>query len=374
MLVVPTMSASQALFSPIKVGSNTLKHRVVLAPLTRLRATTDAVPTDLQAEYYKQRASEGGLLIAEGTAISPVGHAWLRAPGIYNKKQVEGWKRVTSNVHAKGAVIFLQLFHSGRVGSKYLNPNQKQVVGPSEIPSPGKNLHGVDYEVPHALTLNEIKAVKNEFVQAARNAIEAGFDGVEIHCANGYLLDQFINFSSNQRTDIYGGSFASRARFPLEVVDAVAEAIGVERTGVRFSPGSDFQGMVDDNVERTWGHLTSELQKNHPGLAYLHMIECRSSIFTDTQADLSDTLEPYRKLFHGPFITAGGLSSSQKFAEEIAEKTGDLIAYGRAFIANPDLPERLRNGWELNPYDRHTFYTNEADGYTDYPFYSSGDK
>lgn len=209
------MSASQALFSPIKVGANTLKHRVVLAPLTRLRATAEAVPTDLHAEYYKQRASEGGLLIAEGTAISPVARAWLHAPGIYNKEQIEGWKKVTSSVHAKGAVIFLQLFHSGRVGSKDLNPNQEQVVGPSEIASPGKNLHGVDYEVPHALTLDEIRAVKNDFVQAARNAIEAGFDGVEIHCANGYLLDQFINASSNQRTDLYGGSFENRARFPL---------------------------------------------------------------------------------------------------------------------------------------------------------------
>ncbi|GAN03415.1 NADH-flavin oxidoreductase / NADH oxidase [Mucor ambiguus] len=364
------MSTSQALFFPIKVGANTLKHRVVLAPLTRLRATTEAVPTDLQAEYYKQRASEGGLLIAEGTAISPVARAWLQAPGIYSKEQVEGWKTVTSNVHAKGAVIFLQLFHSGRVGSKDLNPNQEPVVGPSEIPSPGKNLHGADYEVPHALTLDEMMAVKNDFVQAARNAIEAGFDGVEIHCANGYLLDQFINSSSNQRTDIYGGSFKNRARFPLEVVDAVVEAIGAESTGVRFSPGSDFQGMVDDNVEETWGYLTSKLQENHPGLAYLHMIECRSSIFTDTQEGLADTLEPYRKLFKGPFITAGGLSSSQKFAEEIAEKTGDLIAYGRAFIANPDLPKRLRNGLGLAPYDRDTFYTNEAKGYTDYPYYS----
>ncbi|KAG1090229.1 hypothetical protein G6F42_019754 [Rhizopus arrhizus] len=364
------MSSSQALFSPIKVGANTLKHRVVLAPLTRLRATTEAVPTDVQAEYYKQRASEGGLLIAEGTAISPLARAWLQAPGIYTKEQINGWKKVTSNVHAKGAIIFLQLFHSGRVGSKYLNPNQEQVVGPSEIPSPGKNLQGEDYEVPHALTIKEIEAITNDFVQAAKNAIEAGFDGVEIHCANGYLLDQFINSSSNQRTDIYGGSYENRARFPLEVVDAVVEAIGAQRTGVRFSPGSDFQGMVDDNVERTWSHLTVELQKNHPELAYLHMIECRSNIFADVQTGLADTLEPYRKLFNGPFITAGGLSSSQEFAEEIAEKTGDLIAYGRAFIANPDLPKRLHNNWKLSPYDRGTFYTNGAEGYTDYPFYN----
>lgn len=210
-------SSSQALFSPIKVGANTLKHRVVLAPLTRLRATTEAVPTDLHAEYYKQRASEGGLLIAEGTAISPFARAWLNAPGIYSQDQIEGWKKVTSNVHAKGAVIFLQLLHSGRVGSKHLNPNQEQVIGPSEIASPGKNVHGASFEVPHALTIDETKVLTNDFVQAAKNAIQAGFDGVEIHCANGYLLDQFINSSSNKRTDIYGGSSENRARFPLVI-------------------------------------------------------------------------------------------------------------------------------------------------------------
>ncbi|KAL9538178.1 hypothetical protein MBANPS3_011138 [Mucor bainieri] len=362
--------SSQALFAPIKVGTHTLKHRVVLAPLTRFRATPDHIPTDLQVEYYKQRASVGGLLITEGTAISRLAGAYPRIPGIYNQEQIEAWKKVTSAVHAKGGVIFTQLWHIGRAGSKNRNPNQEQVVGPSDIPCPGKDFAGGDYEIPRALTIDEIKAVINDYAQAARNAVEAGFDGVELHGANGYLIDQFINSSSNQRTDIYGGSSEKRARFALEVVDAVAQAIGAERTAIRFSPGSDFQGMGDDNVEKTWGHLTSELQKNHPKLAYVHMVEARSNIFADSQTGLADTLEPYRKLFNGPFITAGGLSNAQEFAEDIAEKTGDLVAYGRAFIANPDLPERLRNGWELNPYDRDTFYTTEANGYTDYPFYN----
>ncbi|GAN03425.1 N-ethylmaleimide reductase [Mucor ambiguus] len=362
--------SSQALFSPIKVGTHTLKHRVVLAPLTRFRATLDHVPTDLHVEYYKQRASDGGLLITEGTAISRLAGAYPQVPGIYNKEQIEAWKKVTSAVHTKGGIIFVQLWHIGRLGSKNRNPNQEQVVGPSAIPCPGKDFAGNDLEIPRALTADEIKSVISDYAQAARNAIEAGFDGVELHGANGYLIDQFLNSSSNQRTDIYGGSSENRARFALEVVDAVAQAVGEERTAIRFSPGGDFQGMGDDNVEKTWGYLTSRLQENHPGLAYLHMIECRSNIFDDTQAGLADTLEPYRKLFKGPFMTAGGLSNAQKFAEEIAEKTGDLIAYGRAFIANPDLPERLRNGWDLNPYDRNTFYTNGDEGYTDYPFYN----
>ncbi|KAK4518503.1 uncharacterized protein ATC70_008721 [Mucor velutinosus] len=361
---------SQALFSPIKVGTNTLKHRVVLAPLTRFRATLDHIPTDLLVEYYEQRASDGGLLITEGTAISRLAGAYPRVPGIYNQQQIEAWKKVTSAVHAKGGVIFTQLWHIGRLGSKNRNPNQEQVVGPSAIPFSGKDFAGNESEVPRALTLDEIKAVINDYTQAARNAIEAGFDGVELHGANGYLIDQFLSSSSNQRTDVYGGSSENRARFALEVVDAVAQAIGAERTAIRLSPGGEFNGMSDDNVEKTWGYLTSELQKKYPTLAYLHMTESRSNIFADNQADLTDTLEPYRKLFKGPFITAGGLSNAQKFAEEIAEKTGDLIAYGRAFIANPDLPERLRNGWDLNPYDRDTFYTNEANGYTDYPFYN----
>ncbi|KAI8641454.1 hypothetical protein BD408DRAFT_388801 [Parasitella parasitica] len=363
--------SSKALFSPIKVGANALKHRVVLAPLTRFRATEQsAVPTDLQTEYYKQRASDGGLLVTEATFISRLAGSYPQAPGIYSKEQIEAWKKVTSAVHEKNAVIFLQLWHIGRVGSKYLNPNQEQVVSASDIPVQGKTMQGSDYEVPRPLEIGEINAITKEYAQAAKNAIEAGFDGVEIHGANGYLLDQFINTSSNKRTDIYGGSIENRARFPLQVVDAVVEAVGAERTAIRFSPGGAFQDMKDDTVEETWGYLTSELQENHPDLAYLHLIESRSNFFDPSLINTTDSLEPFRKIWKGPLITAGGFSTSLKFAEEIAEKTGNLIAYGRAFIANPDLPERLRNGWELNAYDRTTFYAHDAEGYTDYPFYN----
>ncbi|KAG2199267.1 hypothetical protein INT46_008809 [Mucor plumbeus] len=363
--------STKALFSPAKVGTSTLKHRVVLAPLTRFRAQLNtAIPTDLQAEYYKQRASDGGLLITEATFISRLAGAYPQAPGIYNKEQIEGWKKTTSAVHEKNGVIFLQLWHIGRAGSKFLNPNQEQIVSASDIPITGKNMQGGEYEVPRPLEINEIKAITEEYAQAAKNAIEAGFDGVEIHGANGYLLDQFINTSSNKRTDIYGGSIENRARFALEVVDAVVKAVGAERTAIRFSPGGAFQDMQDDTVEETWSYLTSELQKKHSDLAYLHFIESRANFFDTAQVNTVDTLEPYRKIWKGPLITAGGFSTSLEFAEEIAEKTGDLISYGRAFIANPDLPERLRNGWELNAYDRTTFYNHGPEGYTDYTFYN----
>ncbi|EPB83410.1 N-ethylmaleimide reductase [Mucor circinelloides 1006PhL] len=365
------MTSPRALFSPIKVGTSTLTHRVVLAPLTRFRAIPEAVPTDLQVEYYKQRASEGGLLVTEATFISRLAGGYPQAPGIYNKEQIEGWKKVTSAVHSKGGVIFLQLWHIGRVGSKYLNPNQEQVVSASDIPCPGKTMQGGEYEVPHALTVDEIKSIVDEYAQAAKNAIEARFDGVEIHGANGYLVDQFLNSSSNNRTDAYGGSVENRSRFALEVIDAVAEAVGEERTAIRLSPGGAFQGiMATENVEENWGYLVKELQQKRPELAYLHLIESRADSLDPQKKNTEDTLESYRKLWKGPFITAGGFSTSLEFADEIAEKTGNLVSYGRAFIANPDLPERLRNGWELNPYDRNTFYSHEAEGYTDYPFYN----
>ncbi|KAL9536853.1 hypothetical protein MBANPS3_012312 [Mucor bainieri] len=320
--------SSKALFSPIKVGTNTLKHRVVLAPLTRFRATPEAVPTDLQAKYYEQRASNGGLLVTEATFISRLAGAYPQAPGIYNQAQIDGWKKITSAVHAKGGVFFFQLWHIGRVGSKYLNPNQEQVVSASDIPSPGKALTGADHEIPRALTIDEIKSIVGEYAQAAKNAIEAGFDGVEIHGANATTVLTF--------------------------------AVDLPRTVV----------MASDNVEETWGYLVSELQKNHPKLAYLHLIESRADLQTLDHKNTVDTLESYRKIWKGPFITAGGFSTSLEFGNEIAEKTGDLVAYGRAFIANPDLPERLRNGWELNPYNRDDFYSHGAEGYTDYPFYN----
>ncbi|KAL9553250.1 hypothetical protein MBANPS3_003386 [Mucor bainieri] len=362
-------AATKAIFSPIKVGNNTLKHRVVLAPLTRFRASFEAVPSALQVEYYKQRATEGGFMITEGTFIHRLAGGYVQAPGIYNQEQIEAWRKVTSVVHEKGAVIYLQLWHIGRVGASNLNPNNERPVGPSAITVTGSNFYGGEYEEPHVLTVDEIQDIVQHYRQAALNAIEAGFDGVEIHSANGYLLDQFINSGSNKRTDIYGGSIENRTRFALQVVDAIAGAIGAERTAIRFSPGSSYQDMEDDTVVETWSYLTSQLQQNHPNLSYLHFIEARSGYRQDHYVNSEDSLEPYRHIWKGPFISASGFSTNLEHAFDLAEKTGNLISFGRAFIANPDLVERLRHGWELNKYDRSTFYAHDAHGYLDYPFY-----
>lgn len=361
--------STQAIFTPIKVGGHKLQHRVVLAPLTRFRATVEGVPTDLLTEYYKQRTTDGGLLITEATGITQ-GAAYPKAPGIYTKEQIEAWKKVTSAVHEKNGTIFLQLWHIGRAGSKHFNPDGAQIVSASAIPISGPTMTGEDHEVPRALEIEEIKELVQTYRQAAINAVEAGFDGVEIHSANGYLLDQFINTSSNKRTDIYGGSIENRGRFSLEVVDAIVDAIGANRTAIRFSPGEAFQDMQDDTVVETWSYLTSEIQKKHPDLAYLHFIQARANIFgNDKNVAPPDTLGPYRQIWKGPFITSSGFSTATQEAIDLAERTGDLISFGRAFIANPDLPERLRNGWELNKYDRSTFYSEGSVGYTDYPFY-----
>lgn len=362
--------SNTAIFTPIKLGKHQLKHRVVLAPLTRFRSTLDHVPTDLNREYYQQRASDGGLLIAEGTVVSATGAPLPHQPGIYNQDQINAWKKVTEAVHAKNGVIFIQLFHMGRAGFSENNPNGEEIVSASAIPISGVDFQGRPFQEPRSLEIHEIKGIVEEFRQAALNAIEAGFDGVEVHAANGYLIDQFINSSSNKRTDIYG---QNRALLPLEILDAVVEAVGAERVGIRFSPGSTFQDMQDDNEVETYSYLTSEIQKRHPDLAYVHFIQARASIFIDGLTTIvQDSLEPYRKIWKGPFISAGNYSNSAEEAISFAEKTGDLIAFGRSFVANPDLPERLREGWSLNKYDRPTFYTFEAEGYTTYPFYTKG--
>ncbi|CAO3615435.1 unnamed protein product [Mucor fragilis] len=357
-------------FEPIEIGRHQLQHRIVLAPLTRFRATLEnAVPTDLLVDYYSQRASPGGLLITEATFIDRLAGGYRQAPGIYNKEQIEGWRKVTDAVHKKGAVIFLQLWHLGRTGSSNLNPNKEQIVSASAIPIPGTKPNGKPYETPRPLETSEVKELVKTYRQAAINAIEAGFDGIEIHNANGYLLDQFVNSSTNKRTDEYGGSTENRGRLTLEIVDAIVDAIGAERTAIRFSPNGSVQGMKDKDPVKTWGYLTAQLQNNHPDLAYLHFIEARSDFSVDGKVNTVDTLEPYRRLWKGPFITAGGFSTAIKHSVDLAEKTGNLIAFGRAFIANPDLPERIRSEYDLNKYNRKTFYTHDAIGYTDYPFH-----
>ncbi|KAI7902616.1 uncharacterized protein BX663DRAFT_509872 [Cokeromyces recurvatus] len=361
------MSSNSALFTPMKLGKHELKHRIALVPLTRFRADENAVPTDLMAEYYEQRATDGGLLLTEACFITFKAGSYPRAPGIYTKEQIAGWKKVTDRVHAKGGVIFLQLWHIGRAAmSAHIG---EQPVSASDIPISGVNLLGLPQEKPRALTIPEIKSLIQDYRQAALNAMEAGFDGVEIHSANGYLLDQFINTSSNKRTDMYGGSIENRCRLPLEVVDAVVETIGAERTAIRFSPWSGFQDMEDATPYETWGYLVKSLQEKHSNLAFLDFIEPRADFTADSYDNKSDTLDPFRKAWKGPFISAGGYTYNTQAAFDTAEKTGNMIGFGRLFISNPDLVERLRHGWPLNKYDRSTFYTHDAKGYTDYPFY-----
>lgn len=372
MIFIKSMTI-QGLFTPIKIGNHQLNHRVVMAPCVRFRNTLEGVPTDLVAEYYGQRASNGGLLISEATGIDRLAGLYVRSSGIFTKEQIEGWKKVTNAVHQKGGVFFMQLWHGGRAGTKTLNPNGEQVVSASDVPVAGLNYFGgnIEHEVPRPLTLTEIKEWIQTYRQAALNAIEAGFDGVEIHAANGYLIDQFINSNCNKRTDEYGGSIENRARFALEIVDAITEAIGEERTAIRFSPGGAYNDMFDESVVETWSYITSQLQKHHPRLAYLHFIEPRSSFTSDQNGFTEDTLAPFRQIWKGPFIAASGFSTSLEKAHEYAKTHGTLVAFGRAFIANPDLPERLLHGWPLNKYDRPTFYTNTAEGYIDYPFYKA---
>jgi 2,4-dienoyl-CoA reductase-like NADH-dependent reductase (Old Yellow Enzyme family) len=359
---------NSALFSSLKLGKNELKHRVVLAPLTRMRANSDAVPNDLMKEYYSQRATDGGLLITEGTFIHRRAGSYPNIPGIYSKDQITEWKKITDAVHAKGGVIFVQISHLGRAAPAALNEGQ-QPVSASDIAIQGNSIIGQPQEKPRALSIPEIKQLTEQFRQAALNAVEAGFDGVEIHSANGFLLDQFINTSSNKRNDIYGGSIENRARFALEVVDAIVDVIGAERTAIRLSPWSGYQDAEDKTPYETWGYLTKSLQDNHPDLAYVHFLEPRVDIMGEKNLDTTDSLDTFRKAWKGSFISSGGYTYDKDNAFETAEKTGNLIAFGRQFIANPDLVERLRNGWPLNKYNRDTFYSGNDAGYTDYPFY-----
>ncbi|KAI8886972.1 FMN-linked oxidoreductase [Backusella circina FSU 941] len=358
-----------ALFTPVKLGAKELKHRVVLAPLTRMRSTTETnLPTDLMTEYYSQRATDGGLLISEGTIISENAGTYPSIPNIFTEQQIEGWKRVTDAVHAKGGIIYLQICHPGRAVSS-VQRGGRPPLSSSGIPIKGVNMAGAPYEVPLVITIPEIRQVIQEFKQAALNAIKAGFDGVEIHSANGFLLDEFINSTSNKRTDSYGGSIENRARFALEVVDAIVESIGEERTAIRFSPFGNYQDMGDDTPYETWGHLVQMLQANHPHLSYLHFVDARGDLTSEKNNDTEYTLDPFRQQWKGAFVSAGAYTHDVPSAFDIAENKGDLIAFGRSFIANPDLVERLRHGWPLNKYDRNTFYTGGEVGYTDYPFY-----
>lgn len=367
------MPSAPSLFSPISVGTVNLQTRVVLAPLTRVRALPGNVPSQLQAEYYAQRAVDPGtLLVSEATYIAPESAGAPiegdgLVPGIWSPEQIKGWSHVIRGIHKNNSFFFLQLWDIGRVAwySELQKLGNYVPTGPSSISkTPNPHLR--------ALTREEIKTKVQLYVQAAKNALKAGADGVEIHAANGYLLDTFLRSASNQRTDEYGGSVENRARFILEVVDAIVEAVGAQRTALRLSPWSTFQDIDVDEKEtpEQFLYLFEELQKRaHAGneLAYVHVVEPRFSGDSTTETGYSwESNEPFRRVWKGILIRAGGYKRETALKDsESGENT--LIAFGRLFLANPDLVERLKKDRELNAYDRSTFYVPGPKGYTDYP-------
>jgi N-ethylmaleimide reductase len=358
------------LFTPLKLGAVELKHRVIMAPMTRMRAAQPGnVPHALNAEYYGQRASEGGLLITEATDISPQAQGYRATPGIYSAEQIAGWRAVTDAVHAKGGFIFSQIWHVGRISHSSLQPDGALPVGPSAVRPSGDHTNAsgetVPFETPRALEEQELTQIVEHFVTAARNAQAAGFDGVEVHGANGYLLDQFLRNGSNKRTDRYGGSIENRARLLLEVVDAVIAALGAQRVGVRLSPWNGFNDMSDSDGAALWDYVASELDKRD--LAYLHVVEPRADFTVDAPLDANapDAAAHFRSAFNGPLISTGGYVAETARAA-VADARADAIAFGRPFISNPDLPEKVRNGVAMRPYDRGTFYGGDSRGYTDY--------
>jgi N-ethylmaleimide reductase len=363
------------LFDTLKVGDLTLPNRFIMAPLTRMRAKTPGnIPHDLNAQYYAQRAS-AGLIISEATQISQQGQGYPATPGIHSAQQVAGWQTVTKAVHDKGGRIFMQLFHVGRISHSSLQPQGGVPVAPSAIAPTGKTFTAtwqqVPYEAPHALEISEIEAIVQDFKNAAQNAKDAGFDGVEIHGANGYLIDQFLQDGPNKRDDIYGGSIENRTRFLLEVVDAAITVWGKNRVGVRLSPYGTFNDMSDSNPVALFTYVLQQLDNR--GVAYVHMIEPRATSAGGNDAvanDAPSTSQLFKGAFKGVFISAGGYDAHNA-AQSVETGTVDAIAFGRAFIANPDLPERIKTGAPLNKYDRATFYGGDAKGYTDYPSLAS---
>ncbi|WP_338811348.1 alkene reductase (plasmid) [Agrobacterium leguminum] len=360
------------LFSPLKIGALELTHRVVMAPLTRMRAHVPGnIPTKLNVEYYRQRASAGGLIVSEGAQISESGQGMPATPGIHSAAQIEGWRAVTEAVHDKGGVIVLQLWHVGRISHSSVQPNNALPVAPSAIAAAGNaftaNFERVPFETPRALERKEIPLLIETYAQAARNAMAAGFDGVEIHGANGYLLEQFLQSRSNKRYDGYGGSIENRSRLVVEVAKAVSSAVGPDRTGIRLSPfGVANDSGVDDPFP-LYAHLIGELSKLD--LAYLHLIEPRASGAGQAEVDHKNVpfaSELFRPLWGNALIAAGNYNA-ETAETAVAEGRADAIAFGRLFIANPDLPTRLRRRVDLNAYNRATFYGGGAEGYTDYP-------
>ena len=359
------MSSAPNLFTPIRLGAIEAPNRIFMAPLTRCRAAAGNVPQDLNVTYYTQRAS-AGLILSEATSVSPRGFGYPSTPGIFTDAQVAGWRKITDSVHAAGGRIFLQLWHVGRVSHPSYQPDGGLPVAPSAIAPRGKIFTGTemaDYVAPRALDLSEIPGIVAEYVHGAKLAKAAGFDGVEIHNANGYLLDQFLRDGTNRRNDRYGGSVQNRARLTLEVTEAVVGVWGADRVGIRFSPGGVFNDMHDSNPLETFGHVLRELSPLN--LAYAH-------VTTTTAQDIAhgakDGIGPreLRSQFRGTLVTAGGFDL-EKGNQALREGWADAVAFGVSFIANPDLPERFRRNAPLNTPDETTFYAPGPKGYTDYP-------
>jgi N-ethylmaleimide reductase len=365
-----------SLFSPLKIGPYQLSHRVVMAPLTRMRAEQPSLaPRPLNAEYYAQRTTPGGLIIAEASPVMATGFGSPGVPGIYTEPQTGGWRKVVDAVHAKGGVIFLQLWHVGRVSHSSFQPGGVLPVAPSAVPisddlkTMTADRKVVPYETPRALETGEIPGLIDAYRQAARNALQAGFDGVEVHGANGYLIEQFLQSKTNLRSDRYGGSIENRTRFLLEVTKAVIEVWGANRVGVRLSPYGVANGSGEADPMPLYTHAIQSL--NPLGLAYLHFIEPRSSGAGRAEVNhqnVPSAMVLFRPVWNGVLITAGGFTGESAEAA-ISAGHADAIAFGRIFISNPDLPRRLRHGFPLTPYNRATFYGGEEAGYTDYPVY-----
>jgi len=365
------------LFTSVSIGNLKLTHRVVMAPLTRSRADLPGdAPNELMVEYYAQRASAGGLIIGEATTISTGARGWLGAPGLYSDKQVDGWKKITTAVHAKNGFMFAQLWHTGRASHVSVTGGPQPVsasVDPDYWNDPDKLTSTpsgwVQPSAHRALEIGEIAGIVEDYRKAAVRAKQAGFDGVELHAANGYLIDQFLQNGSNKRTDGYGGSVENRARLLLEVVDAMTSVWGADRVGVRIGPDGRWNGMSDSDPKALFTYVAKHL--NRFGLAYLHIIEPRvrgNVVVAQGQGPVA--AEYLRTIFTGKIIAAGGFEPDTG-ESVVAKGDADLVAFGRYFVSNPDLPTRIKQQLPLSDYDRSTFYTFDARGYVDYPAYHS---
>jgi N-ethylmaleimide reductase len=345
------------LFTPIQVGRYTLPNRLVMAPMTRSRSDEAGVPSDLVATYYEQRA-DAGLIIAEGTFPSAMGKGYVRTPGIYTDEQVAAWKKVTNAVHAKGGKIFLQIMNCGRISHPSMLPNNAQPIAPSAIKAAGQSWTGAgmeDFVTPRELTTDEVSGVIGEYRLATRRALEAGFDGVELHTASGYLPEQFLSSDTNQRKDKYGGSVENRARFVLDALKEMIAEAGADRVGIKISPEMNFNDISDANPQETYTYLVEQLAPLN--LAYLHV-----ALF-GAKTDYHALLRP---LFKGAYLMGSGLDKAK--AEQVLESNqADATVFGGAFLANPDLVERFKQNAPLNTPNKDTFYSPGAEGYTDYP-------